>query len=130
MFKAAYELRHVFSTWNEQYLSPDLCDRLYISPGEWAVVKDCRDILRPFWAASVESEHQVTATLPQACGMYEHLLNLLENMETPSWGESAVAGMKAKLEKYYGFTSYAYYTATLLDPRYKMRWASASSRPG
>jgi hypothetical protein len=130
MFRNAYEMRHIFSTWNEKNLKAVLADKLAMSPREWQVIQDCRDILRPFWAASVESQHQVTPTLPQACGLYEELLNLLENTEMPIWAEGAVAGMKEKLEKYYGFTSYAYYVATLLDPRYKLRWASEKKRPG
>jgi len=99
-----------------------------LSASEWDLVEGLPRSLRPFKEASVDCQSDQSPTLSTACGVYEWLLGYLERKDLPSGVQDAIPDMKEKLEDYFGRTGSIYYVATLLDPRFKLCWASEPGR--
>lgn len=131
MMVAAHKVHCLFREWNFANIEDKAkAKALTLDEEEWEKVADIRDMLKPYWGASVFVQHDHIPTLPASVGLYEAMLENFDTTEYPGWVKPTVTLMKAKLEKYYGLTSDVYYLATLLDPQHKMAWCSAVDPKG
>ena len=103
----------------------DILDTKRLTEEEWQALKELSIFLKPFEHASVWCEGDTYETIHLVLITYHYLIDDLEKAKQQLKGkpmEDVAAAALDKMEQYYNNSSELLTVATILDPRFKLKW--------